>query len=144
MRKEYDKLVRDRIPEIIRRGGRQCGVEVMPEGKYIQALKDKLIEEAKEAATTGADDLVKELADLYEVMDALMAACGIVARTCWTSRENAAKAVAGSNGVFVFCGLIDCLEGCERKSCSELLHYRSPHDGDAVETIYTTRRRKGL
>jgi predicted house-cleaning noncanonical NTP pyrophosphatase (MazG superfamily) len=77
MRKEYDKLVRDRIPEIIRQDGRQCGVEVMPEDEYVQALKDKLVEEAKEAAAAGSDDLVKELADLYEVVDALMAACGI-------------------------------------------------------------------
>ena len=77
MRKEYDKLVRDRIPEIIRQDGRQCGVEVMPEDEYVQALKDKLVEESQEAAVAGPDDLVKELADLYEVVDALMAACGI-------------------------------------------------------------------
>jgi predicted house-cleaning noncanonical NTP pyrophosphatase (MazG superfamily) len=77
MRKEYDKLVRDRIPEIIRQDGRQCGVEVMPEDEYVQALKDKLVEEAQEAAAAGPENLVKELADLYEVVDALMAACGI-------------------------------------------------------------------
>ena len=31
MRIEYGKLVRDRIPEIIQRDGRQCGVETMNE-----------------------------------------------------------------------------------------------------------------
>jgi predicted house-cleaning noncanonical NTP pyrophosphatase (MazG superfamily) len=77
MRKEYSKLVRDRIPEIIRQDGRECGVEIMPENEYIQALKDKLVEEAQEAAQAESEELVKELADLSEVMDALMAACQI-------------------------------------------------------------------
>jgi len=77
MRKEYNKLVRDLIPEIIRQDGRRCGVEVMPEDEYVRALKDKLIEEAQEAAAAGPEDLVKELADLYEVVGALMLACRI-------------------------------------------------------------------
>ena len=45
--------------------------------QHASELKDKLVEEAKEAAAAGSDDLIKELADLYEVVDALMAACGI-------------------------------------------------------------------
>jgi predicted house-cleaning noncanonical NTP pyrophosphatase (MazG superfamily) len=77
MRKEYSKLVRDRIPEIIRQDGRECGVEVMSENEYIQALKDKLVEEAQEAAEAVSEGLVKELADLSEVMDALIVACQI-------------------------------------------------------------------
>jgi predicted house-cleaning noncanonical NTP pyrophosphatase (MazG superfamily) len=95
MRKEYDKLVRDRIPEIIRQDGRQCGVEVMPEGEYVQALKDKLIEEAQEAATAGSDDLVKELADLYEVVDALMAACGIDRQVVLAKQEERRQSRGG-------------------------------------------------
>jgi predicted house-cleaning noncanonical NTP pyrophosphatase (MazG superfamily) len=87
MRKEYNKLVRDHIPEIIRQDGRQCGVEVMPEDEYVRALKDKLIEEAQEAAVARPEDLVKELADLYEVMDALMAASGIDHRAVLAKQE---------------------------------------------------------
>jgi predicted house-cleaning noncanonical NTP pyrophosphatase (MazG superfamily) len=34
MRKEYNKLVRDRIPEIIRESGRECAVEVMSDSEY--------------------------------------------------------------------------------------------------------------
>ena len=95
MRKEYDKLVRDRIPEIIRQDGRQCGVEVMPEDEYVQALKDKLVEEAKEAAAAGSDDLVKELADLYEVVDALMAACGIDRQVVLAKQEGRRQSRGG-------------------------------------------------
>ncbi len=76
-RKTYNKLVRDRIPEIIRASGRDCGTAVMSDADYIQALRNKLVEEAQEAAHAEGDELMKELADLYEVMDALMMVAGI-------------------------------------------------------------------
>jgi predicted house-cleaning noncanonical NTP pyrophosphatase (MazG superfamily) len=71
------KLVRDRIPEIIRQSGRECGVETMEEEEFRQGLRAKLVEEAQEAAAATGTDLVTELADLYEVIDTLMAASGI-------------------------------------------------------------------
>lgn len=37
-RKTYNKLVRDRIPEIIAADGRQCATEIINEGEYRQAL----------------------------------------------------------------------------------------------------------
>lgn len=72
MRKEYKKLVRDRIPEIIRQNGLQCEVLTLTEAEYRQALRQKLMEEAQEAAAASEANLVTELADLYEVMDTLM------------------------------------------------------------------------
>jgi predicted house-cleaning noncanonical NTP pyrophosphatase (MazG superfamily) len=41
------------------------------------ALRDKLVEEATEAANASDADLATELADLQEVIDALIAACGL-------------------------------------------------------------------
>lgn len=70
----YNKLVRDRIPEIIEADGRQCRTEVMTDAEYRQALLAKLVEEASEALAAEPHDLVKELVDLYEVLDALMVA----------------------------------------------------------------------
>jgi phosphoribosyl-ATP pyrophosphohydrolase len=40
--------------------------------KKSKALRDKVMEEAQEVAEAEPEKLVKELADLYEVMDALM------------------------------------------------------------------------
>jgi predicted house-cleaning noncanonical NTP pyrophosphatase (MazG superfamily) len=74
MRRDYNKLVRDRIPEIIRSGGKQCGVETMPEAEYRQALLAKLVEEAQEACEAAPDELPTELADLQEVIAAVLAA----------------------------------------------------------------------
>jgi predicted house-cleaning noncanonical NTP pyrophosphatase (MazG superfamily) len=75
--KEYHKLVRDRIPEIIRKSGNECEVIILSETEYCQPLRLKLIEEAGEVAEADGDELVAELADLYEVIDALMLSYGI-------------------------------------------------------------------
>ncbi len=77
MRQEYNKLVRDRIPAIIRQGGKQCEVVTMSEAEFSQALREKLIEEAQEAASATPEKLVSELADLQEVIDAVSALYGI-------------------------------------------------------------------
>jgi predicted house-cleaning noncanonical NTP pyrophosphatase (MazG superfamily) len=76
-RKEYDKLIRDRIPEIIRADGRECGLEIMEEDEYKQALLQKVVEEAQEVLDAPLDKLIMELADLYEVIDTVMVAYDI-------------------------------------------------------------------
>lgn len=73
MRKEYNKLVRDRIPEIIQRDGRRYEIRVVSHEEYIHLLKNKLIEEAQEVVAASDDELIKELADLQEVIDSLVA-----------------------------------------------------------------------
>jgi len=77
MRKAYNKLVRDRIPEIIRKSGIDCEVVTLSQTEYRQALRQKLIEEAREAAEANQQNLITELADLYEVIDAVMASYNI-------------------------------------------------------------------
>jgi len=78
MRKEYHKLVRDAIPDIIHSRGQACEVNVLTEEDYRQALREKLVEEAREVvAASTLVDLVTELADLQEVLDALMKAYAI-------------------------------------------------------------------
>ena len=70
---EYDKLIRDRIPEIIEKSGKKCIVEVMDEDTYIDYLDRKLEEELNEYQ---ADKSLEELADLLEVMYAVTVARG--------------------------------------------------------------------
>jgi predicted house-cleaning noncanonical NTP pyrophosphatase (MazG superfamily) len=74
MRTVYGKLVRDRIPEIIRVSGRTCESEVMSWEEYRRALLAKLVEEAREAEAAGPAELARELADLQEVIDAVLEA----------------------------------------------------------------------
>ena len=71
--KEYNKLIRDKIPEIITSSGKQCIVEVMNEKEYLEALDCKLEEELAEYQV---DKSLEELADLLEVMYAVVVARG--------------------------------------------------------------------
>lgn len=80
-RQEYNKLVRDKIPEIIQQAGRECEVTTLSNVEYLEALRQKLIEEAQEAALASPDNLVTELADLYEVIDAVLLAFEIEQET---------------------------------------------------------------
>lgn len=73
----YNKLVRDRIPEIIRREGRECATATLDEGEYLNALLAKLIEEARELAQAPRGEVTEELADIYEVLSALVTAYGV-------------------------------------------------------------------
>ena len=69
----HNKLVRDRIPEIIADSGRICITEVLPDDAYIQALDAKLNEELAEYQQSKS---LEELADLLEVMGAVVKARG--------------------------------------------------------------------
>jgi predicted house-cleaning noncanonical NTP pyrophosphatase (MazG superfamily) len=77
MRIAYGKLVRDGVPEVIRGSGRACATEVLAERDYRRALLEKLVEEAQEAAAAGPDGLPGELADVCEVLDAILEAYAI-------------------------------------------------------------------
>jgi predicted house-cleaning noncanonical NTP pyrophosphatase (MazG superfamily) len=68
------KLVRDKIPEIIRRSGRTPRVTTLDEQAYRTALYDKLREEAAELRVARRrEEVIDELADLLEVVVALAA-----------------------------------------------------------------------
>lgn len=77
VRKDYNKLVRDRIPEILTNQHVRFSVETMSHSEYRRALRLKLVEEAKEAATAPEQDLITELADLWEVIDNTISAYGL-------------------------------------------------------------------
>ena len=76
-RTEHNKLVRDKIPEIIRNSGNQCEITTLSNLDYIEALREKLVEEAQEVAIADESKLIEELADVMEVIDSLMTAAKI-------------------------------------------------------------------
>jgi predicted house-cleaning noncanonical NTP pyrophosphatase (MazG superfamily) len=61
----YDKLVRDKIPEIIEGKGKSCIVRVAEQQEYLKKLKEKLQEELDEFLESESEE---ELADMLEVM----------------------------------------------------------------------------
>ncbi len=65
------KLVRDLIPEIIERAGRTPTVRLLDQDEYVEALHDKLLEEAEELRLASGRARLEEAADVYEVLLAI-------------------------------------------------------------------------
>lgn len=64
-RKRYSKLVRDKIPEVIKATGKECEFEIALEEERYKLLEDKLKEEVNEFFE---DKNLEELADIMEVL----------------------------------------------------------------------------
>jgi len=76
--KAYNKLIRDKIPEIIEATGRKAVTRVLDEAEYRHLLDVKLQEELKEYLTANQpSDQIAELADLVEVVYAILACHGV-------------------------------------------------------------------
>ena len=73
MKIQYNKLVRDKIPEIIEASGKSCNTEVLSDDEYLKMLDAKLDEELAEYHK---DQNIEELADLIEVIYAAAKARG--------------------------------------------------------------------
>jgi len=69
----HNKLVRDRIPEIIEKSGKTAYRRILNNEEYIEELDRKLNEECAEYQ---ADKSIEELADMLEVMYAIAQARG--------------------------------------------------------------------
>lgn len=69
MKKAYNKLVRDKIPEIIEADNCTSVTSKLKVAEFKKALMTKLLEESAEVVEAkNKKELVKELADLQEVL----------------------------------------------------------------------------
>ena len=67
--KSYNKLVRDKIPEIIKKNGQVAKLRKLDDDEYLNALNHKLEEEVTEYFEDGS---IEELADVMEVVYAIV------------------------------------------------------------------------
>jgi predicted house-cleaning noncanonical NTP pyrophosphatase (MazG superfamily) len=68
----YNKLVRDKIPLYIKAQGKKAEYRVLNDVEYKVMLNQKLHEEFLEYSHANADEQVEELADLVEVVYAIL------------------------------------------------------------------------
>ncbi len=69
MKRSYNKLVRDKIPELIEESGRIYHAKVLSDNEYFEALLDKIVEEIEEFRVSTNEE---ELADVFEALDCLV------------------------------------------------------------------------
>ena len=74
MSKKYNKLVRDKIPEIIKRKGLHPVTRTLNDKEFVETLIDMLCQEVDEF---DQDRNVEELADILEVVMTLIGAMGV-------------------------------------------------------------------
>lgn len=73
----YNKLVRDRIPEVIKRTGKSFNTTILMQEEYIKELKKKSYEELEEYMESKNDEeALEELADVLEILHAFAAVHG--------------------------------------------------------------------
>lgn len=90
--KVHNKLVRDRITEIIEATDKICVTRVLSDEEYIQALETKLNEEVEEYQS---DKNLEEMADVLEVLQSLCVARGYSLEELETLRAKKAKERGG-------------------------------------------------
>ncbi len=90
---KFDKLVRDRIPEIMAKDGKKAKTHTATQEEYEKRLRDKLKEEATEFYVSGREE---ELADILEVIYAISDSKGIP----FTKIEQMRKKKAEERGSF--------------------------------------------
>ena len=95
----YNKLVRDKIPEIIEKAGKTAYTHILSEEEYMTELDKKLGEEFAEYK---ADKSIEELADMLEVMYAIAKAKGwSVSELKAVRREKSEKRGAFERRIFL-------------------------------------------
>lgn len=93
----YNKLVRDRIPEMLERAGNKFEVETLNQDRFILELRKKLKEEVMEYQEAATDEeALEELADLLEVIRNLTD----VHQSTFEELEQIRKDKAAENGGF--------------------------------------------
>lgn len=95
--KIYNKLVRDKILEIIKKDGEKPISRRLSIKEFKQEALKKVVEEAKEilGAMNSKEELVKEIADLEEILEAVMKAYKISSSDV-RSIKNKRKEVRGA------------------------------------------------
>lgn len=93
MMRKYDKIVRDRIPEVIEAAGQHARYELVDRETALEGLKRKLSEELSEYLESGS---LEELADLLEVMHGVAYHSGV----SWQELEAVRLAKRAERGGF--------------------------------------------
>lgn len=78
MIKKHNKLIRDRILEIIKANKERSYFRILNKKEYIKEIKRKILEEAKELIEAkGKKEIINEIVDVQELIDVLISESGL-------------------------------------------------------------------
>lgn len=90
----YKKLVRDKIPEIIKKNGEEPITRILDNEEYLKELNIKILEEVNEYLESGE---IEELADIMEVIIGILNA----KESSYETLENIRQDKVSKRGAFV-------------------------------------------
>jgi len=104
---QFNKLIRSKLPERMNLEGVNIIGRHLSDEEFILELKNKLVEEAIEVRDTDSkDDLVKELADIMEVIESIISVHSITKEE--VEKERIVKSEV--NGHFLPANFVDYIE----------------------------------
>ena len=65
----YNKIVRDKIPDIIKNENRKCNIKILSEKDAVNLLSQKILEEADEFIKEPSKE---EMADIFEILHSII------------------------------------------------------------------------
>ena len=75
---KYNKLIRDRIPEIIKEAGWLPTVRTLRKSEFLNAIKKKVFEEVEELIySKNREGIIDEIVDIQELLDVLALEIGL-------------------------------------------------------------------
>ncbi len=110
MRFRVEKLIRDRLPEIMRGQGLAVFDRRLDDAEFVVALGEKLVEEAHEARLASPGEIAGELADVLEVVHALAQVHGLSLQDVEAARQ-AKRAERGGFDARVYNAAVEAADG---------------------------------
>ncbi len=104
---DLPKLVRDKIPQIIKKSGSDCETKTLHSRDYRKYLKNKLLEEAEELNQADFENIKNELADVLEVVYTLAKEYSIPLKELERKRKNKKKKRGGFKKMILLEKIID-------------------------------------
>ena len=103
----YDKLVRDKIPEIINESGKTCSYYIAEKDEYKSRLYEKLTEELGEFIATPS---YEEAADIWEVFSSICRFHNLDIPSVIKAAEEKASSRGGFNDAIILKSVQDDVE----------------------------------
>ena len=85
---QYNKAIRDKIPEIIKESGSKCIIKTLSDKEFLEKMEKKLDEEVAEYHQSKS---VEEIADIIEVLERIAALRGTSVKELIRIKEEKAQ-----------------------------------------------------